>query len=99
MNVPCTPSTPREKFRPSLDRTLNSTRLRPDGCKSRARVPSRQKRIPCRPPPKGKRIWVTERARKHGKNKDTTRCPSVVELDCVKSEDQTHFFPRLVRTR
>src|SRR5438105_15710312 len=59
MNVPCTPSTPREKFRPSFDRTLNSTRLRPDGCKSRARVPSRRKRIPCRPPPKGKRNWVT----------------------------------------
>src|SRR6266446_178856 len=72
MNVPCTPSTLRETFRPSFDRTLNSTRLRPDGCKSRARVPSRRKKIPCRPPPKGKRIWVTERARKHGKNKDTT---------------------------
>src|SRR6266702_5025743 len=62
MYVRCTPSTPGETFRRSFNRTLNSTRLRPDGCKNRGRVPSRRKRIPCRPPPKGKGNWVTELA-------------------------------------
>src|SRR5207302_6433170 len=62
MYVRCTPSTPGETFRRSFNRTLNSTRLRPDGCKNRGRVPLRRKRIPCRPPHKGKRNWVTELA-------------------------------------